>query len=182
MLSICRELLSNRRQRVLVDGGTSEWILIASDVPQGSVLGPLLFILYISEMFELVKNRLYAYADDSTLVAVVHKPVDTGTWLGFRSGANTGAWYWILTKPSLCWLVNPELWIIPVVTWSYRSLLFEIVPTSTFLAWSLTAGSPSETMCVVLSKKIKCIKQRFRENIGEKNFAKVQFSWNSVQV
>ena len=43
---------------------------------RGSVLGPLLFILYTSEMFELVENRLFAYADDSTLLAVVRKPAD----------------------------------------------------------------------------------------------------------
>ena len=76
VLSICREFLSNRRQRVVVDGATSEWIPIVSGVPQGSVLGPLLFILYMSEMFELMENRLYAYADDSTLLALVCKPAD----------------------------------------------------------------------------------------------------------
>ena len=40
------------------------------------MLGPLLFIIYTSEMFELVENRLFAYADDSTLLAVVRKPAD----------------------------------------------------------------------------------------------------------
>ena len=40
------------------------------------VLGPLLLIRYTSEMFELVENRLYASADDSTLLVVVHKPGD----------------------------------------------------------------------------------------------------------
>ena len=38
------------------------------------MLGLLLFMLYTSEMFELVENRLYAYADDFTLLAVVRKP------------------------------------------------------------------------------------------------------------
>ena len=57
VLSICRDFLSNSRQRVVVDGATSEWIPIVSDMPQGSV-GPVLFILYTSEMFELVKYRL----------------------------------------------------------------------------------------------------------------------------
>ena len=38
------------------------------------MLGPLLFILYTSEMFELVGNRLFAYEYDSTLLAVVRKP------------------------------------------------------------------------------------------------------------
>ena len=76
VLSICREFLSNRRQRIVVDGATSEWILVVSGVPQGSVLGPLLFILYTSEMFEVAENRLYSYDDDSTLLAVVRKPAD----------------------------------------------------------------------------------------------------------
>ena len=61
VLSICREFLSNRRQRVVVDGSASEWILILSGVPKGSVLGPLLLILNTSEMFERVENWLYAY-------------------------------------------------------------------------------------------------------------------------
>ena len=70
VLSICRELFPNRRQRFVVNGATSESIPIVSGVPQGSVLGPLLFILYSSEMIELVENRLYPYADDFTLLAV----------------------------------------------------------------------------------------------------------------
>ena len=40
------------------------------------MLGRLQFILYTSKMFELVENRLYAYADDFTLLAVVRKPAD----------------------------------------------------------------------------------------------------------
>ena len=68
--SICTELLSDRGQRVLVDSAGSEWIPIISGVPQESVLGPFLFIPYTSEMFELVDNRLFAYADDPTLLAV----------------------------------------------------------------------------------------------------------------
>ena len=76
VLSICTEFLSDRRQRVVVNDAASEWIPIISGVPQGSVLGPFVFILYTSEMFELVENRLFAYADDSTLLAVVRKPAD----------------------------------------------------------------------------------------------------------
>ena len=67
VLSICREF---------IDGAMSEWTPIVSGVPQGGVLGPLLFIIYTSEMFELVENRLYAYADDSTLLAVVSRRRD----------------------------------------------------------------------------------------------------------
>ena len=48
VLSICTEFLSDRRQRVVVDGAAAQWIAITSGMPQGSVLGPLLFILYTS--------------------------------------------------------------------------------------------------------------------------------------
>ena len=75
VLSVCREFLSSRRERVVVDGATSEWIPIVSCVPQGSWLDPLLFILYTSEMFELV-DYICLYTDDSTLPEVVRKPVD----------------------------------------------------------------------------------------------------------
>ena len=51
-------------------------IQIVSGVPQGNVLGPLLFILYASKMCGLVENGLYADADDSTLLTVVCKPAD----------------------------------------------------------------------------------------------------------
>ena len=76
MLSICAEFPRDSRKRVVVDGAAIQWIPIISCVPQGSVLDPFLFILYTSEMFELVENRLFAYADDSTLLAVVREPAD----------------------------------------------------------------------------------------------------------
>ena len=42
----------------MVDGATSEWIPIVSGMPQGCVLGPLLFILYTSEIFELFGEHI----------------------------------------------------------------------------------------------------------------------------
>ena len=47
---------------------------VLSGVPQGSVLDPQLFLLYTAELFSVVENKLYGYADDSTLVAVVPSP------------------------------------------------------------------------------------------------------------
>ena len=47
---------------------------VVSGVPQGSVLGPQLFLLYTAELFSTVENKVYGYADDSTLLAVVPCP------------------------------------------------------------------------------------------------------------
>ena len=73
---MCAEYHSDRRQWVVVDLAESEWIPIISGEPQRIVFAPLLFILYTIEIFELVENRLFAYSDDSTLLAVVRKPAD----------------------------------------------------------------------------------------------------------
>ena len=47
---------------------------IVSGVPRGRVLGPLLYLLYTSELFSILENKLIGYADDSTLMAVVPSP------------------------------------------------------------------------------------------------------------
>ena len=83
----------------MVGSAANEWISILSGVLPGSVLGPLLFIIYTIEMIELIENRFFTYADGSTLLAVVRNPADrpavaaslTGTFLGIRGGAITGA-------------------------------------------------------------------------------------------
>ena len=109
-------------------------------VPQGSVLGPLLFIdFYTSEMFELVEKRLYAHADDSKLVAVVRKPADRPAVAASlnRNLARIQEWC-----NHLCMILNPnkiKALVVgrsgtgnpPIVTWSCLCFL---VPTLTFLA------------------------------------------------
>ena len=68
------QFLSNRSQHVMMDGCRSELIKVVSGVPQGSVLSPSLFLLYTSELFFILENKLIGYADDTTLMAVVPSP------------------------------------------------------------------------------------------------------------
>ena len=58
----------------MVDGCRSKLVNVVSGVPHGSVLGPLLFLLYTSELFSILENKLIGYADDSTLMAAVPSP------------------------------------------------------------------------------------------------------------
>ena len=57
----------------MVDGCRSKLVDV-SGVPQGSVLDPLLFLLYTSELFSILENKLIGYADDSTLMVVAPSP------------------------------------------------------------------------------------------------------------
>ena len=59
---------------ILVDECRTKLVNVVSGVPQGSVLGPLLFLLYTSDLFSILENKLIGYADDSTLIAVVPSP------------------------------------------------------------------------------------------------------------
>ena len=66
LLSILTQFLSNRSQNVMVDGCRSKLVNVVSGVPQGNVLGLLLFFLYTSELFSFLENKQIVYADDST--------------------------------------------------------------------------------------------------------------------
>ena len=72
--TILTQFLSNRSQHVMVDGCRSKLVNVVSGVPQGSVFGPLLFLLYISELFSILENKLSAYEVDSSLIAVGPSP------------------------------------------------------------------------------------------------------------
>ena len=74
MLSVLTQFLSNQSQHVMVDCFRSKLVNVVSGVPHGSVLGPLLFLLYTSVLFSILENELIGYADDSILIAVVPSP------------------------------------------------------------------------------------------------------------
>jgi hypothetical protein len=59
--------LDNRVQRVVVKGSASEWSSVTSGVPQGSVLGPTLFILYVNDIEENITSSVLKFADDTKI-------------------------------------------------------------------------------------------------------------------
>ncbi|MCA9388033.1 MAG: reverse transcriptase family protein, partial [Candidatus Andersenbacteria bacterium] len=68
--------LSNRRQRVVLGDTASDWENVFSGVPQGSVLGPTLFIVYINDLAWNIENVCKLFADDCKLIASVNDEVD----------------------------------------------------------------------------------------------------------
>lgn len=69
MLTAIRDFLSERTFKVVVGDSTSESYEVSSGVPQGSVLGPLLFLLYINDLPEKIKNYVALFADDLKMIS-----------------------------------------------------------------------------------------------------------------
>ena len=66
----------NRGMNVVVNGSRSGWADVYSGVPQGSILGPLLFILYVNDLPETVRCGIQMFADDTKLWTTVQKVDD----------------------------------------------------------------------------------------------------------
>ena len=72
-----RSFFENRKQEVVLDGSHSDWSDVLSGVPQGTVLGSLLFLAYINDMPESLRSSdCRLFADDSLLYCVVNKASD----------------------------------------------------------------------------------------------------------
>ena len=75
LLKLFENYLHNRKQRVVLNGFYSDYSLIESGVPQGSVLGPLLFLIYINDLERNITSNIKFFADDTMLFSTVKDPV-----------------------------------------------------------------------------------------------------------
>ena len=67
LLSWIESFLTNRFQRVVLDGQPSEWAKVTSGVPQGSIAGPLFFVMYVNDIGLQVKSTIKLFADDCAI-------------------------------------------------------------------------------------------------------------------
>ena len=74
LLMFFQNYLNNRKQRVVLNGSYSSYKTVESGVPQGSVLGPLLFLIYINDLERDVKSNIKFFADDTMLFSIVKDP------------------------------------------------------------------------------------------------------------
>ena len=79
LLRFFKSYLTNRKQRVALNGSYSNYANIESGVPQGSVLGPLLFLVYINDLESDIISNVKFFADDTMLYSVVHDPYQSAS-------------------------------------------------------------------------------------------------------
>ena len=68
--------LSERSQKVVLDGQASDPVPVLSGVPQGSILGPVLFLIFINDLPENIRSSVCLFADDCVLYRNIKSPMD----------------------------------------------------------------------------------------------------------
>ncbi|KAA3669890.1 uncharacterized protein DEA37_0002748, partial [Paragonimus westermani] len=98
-----REYLSGRQQRVMVRGEVSEWAPVTSGVPQGSVLGPVLFLVFVNDMTEGIDSEVSLFADDVKLMRRIHSIEDQAELQRDLDRLQTWSSNWLLEfNPTKC--------------------------------------------------------------------------------
>ena len=81
LLSWFTSYLKGRRQRIVLPGESSNWSSVNASVPQVSILGPLLFLIYINDIVENINSSIRLFADDTSLYIIVDDPTDAAITL-----------------------------------------------------------------------------------------------------
>ena len=71
LVELIKRFLKNRFQRVVLDGQTSEWLLVKAGVPQGSILADLFLLIDINDLSNDMISTVKLFADDISLFSIV---------------------------------------------------------------------------------------------------------------
>ena len=84
------DYLNNRKQRVVLPGVFSHWTDFKAGVPQGSILGPFLFLIYINDIVRNINSSIRLFVDDISLYIIVENPIQSATILNSFTNIHMG--------------------------------------------------------------------------------------------
>ncbi len=159
--------LSNKKQRVVINGTALDWAPVTSGVPQGFVLGPVLFIIYVNDIDVGVNNFIAKFADDTKIRNSVISDRD---WQGLQDDLNKiSAW------PARCSLTSRNAIFIK---WEQKKLKYVYEMSGE----KLESVHCVEDLGVTITSSLK-FSQRCKEAAGKANkmmgFIKRNFSFKN---
>ena len=107
LLNWIQSFLEGRQQRVVINGQYSSWREVTSGIPQGSVLGPLLFVIYINDLPDTVLSRVFLFADDTKIYRQILSQQDHFTFQDDITKLQEWADKWLLRfHPDKCKMLS----------------------------------------------------------------------------
>ena len=95
LLETLIDFLKDRKQSVALNGQNSSWENIQAGVPQGFILGPLLFLIYVNDLSDNVSTNVKLFADDTSLFCVVHDIATSSCDLNYHLN-RVGEWAFLI--------------------------------------------------------------------------------------
>ena len=126
-------LLHCRRQRVVINGASSSWAPVTSGVPQGTVIGPILFLIYINDIQRGISSKMRLFADDNIIYRKIRNNTDHTTLSDDLHRLDQWAEEWqMFFKPEKCYVMN----ITNKHTTSRHQYKLKGTPLSTVSTWT----------------------------------------------
>ena len=165
LLNVLRDSLSCRKQQVVLNGQLSSWDNVTAGFPQGSVLVPLLFLIYINDLPNLSSNCKH-FADDASLFSVVNNiHTSAATVSQGLNGITNWAFQWkMIFNPDLSKQVQEVIFIRKIKKLLHPTLLFNNIPLNN----SLFQKHCSLTLDIKLNfaEYIKNITRKISKTVG----------------
>ena len=177
LASWIESFLSDRKMQVSVRGSVSRWCSVKSGVPQGSVLGPLLFLSYINDLPENVSSSIELFADDTKIWNIIRSEVDRLSLQDDLGKLNDWSKQWLLRfnidKCKKMHIGNQESqFAYKMTSGSDEHMLQEISEEKDLGVWISNDLEPSKQCTVSASKAMnvhRAIKKSF-ESLDVKAF------------
>ena len=162
LLILIKSFLTNRFQRVVLNGQTSNWKNIIAGVPQGSILGPLFFLIFINDIPKGIQSNLKIFADDTSIFSVMKDRVSASVTLNED--------LYLISKWAYSWKMsfNPDLskQATEIVFSKKRSDIQ--LPTLRFNNNILTPTNSHKHLGMILDSKLN-FKSHLSEKISKAN-------------
>ena len=137
-LSWIRAFLGNRSQMVVIEGEESRSVPVSSGVPQGSVLGPILFLVFINDLPEKLSSQVRLFADDTAVYLTIGGLDDATVLQNDLDKLSLWESQWDMEfNPSKCqvvWVTTARKAINTVYT--LHGQILEVVTNAKYLSWN----------------------------------------------
>ena len=148
LLLLLEDFLRERFQRVVLNGQASDWLEILAGVPQGSILGPLFFLIFINDLPNGLESKVKIFADDTSLFSQVSDQI--------RSSNELNRDLWKISEWAFQWKMsfNPDPSKQAVEVYFTRKLDPPVPPVVSFNGIAITVEESQKHIGLILDKKL----------------------------